>query len=91
LLQWIRAKRSIAQNRPFFQHTGFPGANAHIDDKYGVDVDDVYELPISCPRVKEVSHLVCSAKEDSTYDDDTLGISSYPLSIKIAEPAYIET
>jgi len=28
----------------FFKHTGFKGANSHIDDKYGVDVDDVFEI-----------------------------------------------
>ncbi len=28
----------------FFRHTGFKGANAHIDDKYGVDVDDIYDI-----------------------------------------------
>ena len=28
----------------FYKHTGFEGAHSHIDDKYGVDVDDVYEI-----------------------------------------------
>ena len=28
----------------FFKHTGFTGATAHIDDKYGVDVDDIYDI-----------------------------------------------
>ena len=33
-----------AKQTAFFKHTGFSGANAHIDDKYGVDVDDLYEI-----------------------------------------------
>jgi hypothetical protein len=28
----------------FYQHTGFKGAESHIDDKYGVDVDDFYKI-----------------------------------------------
>lgn len=33
-----------AKKTAFFRHTGFKGANAHIDDRYGVDVDDVFEI-----------------------------------------------
>jgi hypothetical protein len=33
-----------AKESAFYKHTGFPGAPAHIDDKYGVDVDDIYEI-----------------------------------------------
>lgn len=33
-----------AKQSSFFKHTGFKGATAHIDDKYGVDVDDIYEV-----------------------------------------------
>jgi hypothetical protein len=28
----------------FFKHMGFKGATSHIDDKYGVDVDDLFEI-----------------------------------------------
>lgn len=34
----------------FFRHTGFKGATAHIDDKYGVDVDDIFEIKDILPR-----------------------------------------
>lgn len=33
-----------AKKTAFFQHTGFDGAPSHVDDKYGVDVDDVYPI-----------------------------------------------
>jgi hypothetical protein len=43
-----------AKKTAFFQHTGFTGANAHIDDTYGVDVDDIYLLEDILPSsVKE--------------------------------------
>ncbi len=34
----------IAKQTAFYQHTGFKGAESHIDDKYGVDVDDIFEI-----------------------------------------------
>lgn len=43
-----------AKKTAFFRHTGFKGANAHVDDKYGVDVDDIYAIAdILSPDVKE--------------------------------------
>lgn len=33
-----------AKGTAFYRHTGFGGARSHIDDKYGVDVDDVYDV-----------------------------------------------
>ena len=35
---------SSSKKTAFFRHTGFKGATAHIDDKFGVDVDDIYEI-----------------------------------------------
>lgn len=33
-----------AKSTAFYKHTQFDGAKSHIDDKYGVDVDDLYEI-----------------------------------------------
>lgn len=33
-----------AKQTAFYKHTGFEGASSHIDDKYGIDVDDIYEI-----------------------------------------------
>lgn len=38
-----------AKQTAFFKHTGFRGATAHIDDRYGIDVDDVF-------LVREILH-----------------------------------
>ena len=38
----------------FYKHTGFEGAVSHVDDKYGIDVDDIYEISDILPAgVKE--------------------------------------
>ena len=33
-----------AKQTAFYKHTGFQGADSHIDDKYGIDVDDIYQV-----------------------------------------------
>ncbi len=35
---------SISKQSAFFKHTNFEGASSHVDDKYGVDVDDIYNV-----------------------------------------------
>ncbi|HMK04980.1 MAG TPA: DUF1543 domain-containing protein [Ferruginibacter sp.] len=61
-----------AKKTAFFLHTGFKGATSHIDDKYGVDVDDVYEITdILSPSIKDQFTLVIekagSLKEDELH------------------------
>ena len=42
----------------FYKHTGFKGASSHIDDKYGVDVDDIFDIEdILAPEIKETYGL----------------------------------
>lgn len=42
-----------AKASAFYKHTGFKGADSHIDDKYGVDVDDLYQIEeILDPSIK---------------------------------------
>ncbi|MFD0940085.1 DUF1543 domain-containing protein [Pedobacter boryungensis] len=33
-----------AKKTSFYKHMGYKGATSHIDDKFGVDVDDVFEI-----------------------------------------------
>jgi hypothetical protein len=48
-----------AKHTAFYLHTGFKGATSHIDDKYGVDVDDIYEIKdILPPGIKDNYSLV---------------------------------
>lgn len=34
----------------FYKHTGFKGATSHIDDKFGIDVDDIYAIEDILPE-----------------------------------------
>lgn len=33
-----------AKATSFYKHCGFKGATSHIDDKFGIDVDDIYKV-----------------------------------------------
>lgn len=54
----VKTDRAAASNDAketlFFKHNHFKGAVSHIDDKYGVDVDDIYQIDdILSSRQKE--------------------------------------
>jgi len=47
-----------AKETAFYRHTGFEGAESHIDDKYGVDVDDVYEIQDILPQAQKEKYAL---------------------------------
>lgn len=56
----------------FYKHCGFKGATSHIDDKYGIDVDDLYAIEDVLPvesKEKYYLHIIPStaAQEDELH------------------------
>ena len=65
---------NISKKTAFFRHTGFKGATAHIDDKFGVDVDDVYEImDILSADVKEKYRILVTPGDSVAEDEIHLG------------------
>jgi len=65
---------NISKQTAFFKHTGFKGATSHIDDKFGVDVDDVYEITDILPvSAKEKYSLLVSPADSLPEDEMNLG------------------
>ncbi|MDB5209687.1 MAG: hypothetical protein JWQ30_514 [Sediminibacterium sp.] len=63
-----------AKSTAFYKHTGFKGADSHIDDKYGVDVDDLYEIEDILPAsIKEKYKLVIRSSTNIAKDEWRLG------------------
>lgn len=63
-----------AKQTAFYKHTGFKGADSHIDDKYGVDVDDIYQIVDILPdEMKKKYSLVLAPAEAVTEDEWHLG------------------
>ena len=58
----------------FFRHTGFKGATSHIDDKFGIDVDDIYEIADILPAdAKEKYSILVNPADSPTEDEVNLG------------------
>jgi len=65
---------NLSKQTAFFKHTGFKGATAHIDDKFGVDVDDIYEIADILPAAaKEKYSLLVSPGRSAAEDKINLG------------------
>lgn len=47
-----------AKQTAFFKHTHFEGANSHVDDKYGIDVDDLYTIDEILPAAAKAQYSI---------------------------------
>lgn len=57
-----------AKAQTFWKHS----ISAHIDDKYGIDVDDIYEIEdVLAPHLKE-RYVIMIKKDDSVASEDEL-------------------
>lgn len=71
--------QKIAKNTDFFKKYSFTGANSHIDDKYVLDVDDVYAIEeLLGEKFKKDYNILISKATDETAD--TLHIGYFKLS-----------
>jgi hypothetical protein len=62
------AKKS--KETSFYKHCGFKGATSHIDDKFGIDVDDIYNVKeILELDLKEKFALKITKSEDEIKED----------------------
>ncbi len=63
-----------AKKSAFFKHFGFKGAASHIDDKYGVDVDDLYQIEDMLPsQIKAQFEIHLSPSKRSSADEWHIG------------------
>jgi hypothetical protein len=49
----------LAKKTSFFKHTGYEGAPAHVDDKWGIDVDDLYEIHDLLSKELKKDYRIC--------------------------------
>jgi hypothetical protein len=63
-----------AKQTAFFKHTHFEGASSHVDDKYGVDVDDLYTIDEILPAAtKELYAIELNPIKEAQCDELHLG------------------
>lgn len=87
--KWVNLKSSIkmlaaaqdkgeaikkAKQTAFYKHTGFKTAPSHVDDKFGVGVDDAHEInDILSPGLKNKCELIIWAAPDAKEDEIHVG------------------
>jgi hypothetical protein len=50
--------KARAKETAFYQHTGIKGAPSHIDDKYGVDADDIHAIEDILPKAMREKYSI---------------------------------
>lgn len=70
----ITEAATLAKQDLFYKQTGFKGASAHIDDKYGIDVDEAYNVEDILPEIFSAEYtLEIMVEEDGVEDRIQLG------------------
>ena len=59
-----------AKKTAFYKHTGFVGAPSHVDDKYGVDVDDIHEIKDILPKSLKLKYSIAINRSILTKEDE---------------------
>jgi hypothetical protein len=64
----IAVRRS--KETTFYKHVGFKGAESHIDDKYGIDVDDAHEISDILPQDTKGTFMIEVVPATSRVEDE---------------------
>ena len=64
----------------FYKTMGFKNAESHIDDKYGVDIDDIFKVSDILPREMKEKYSILLEKSDVKNQDNYTFIGYMALS-----------
>jgi hypothetical protein len=67
-----------AKESAFYKHTGIQGAPAHIDDKWGIDVDDLYLIQDILPAPSRLEYSLALAAA-TTAEEDAMHLGYFRL------------
>lgn len=59
-----------AKQTAFYKHYGFKGATSHIDDKYGVDVDDMHKVADILSEKEKQQFSIQITPSEFTFKDE---------------------
>lgn len=69
----------FSKETAFFRHTGFSGANSHIDDKYGIDVDDIFEITDILPDETKQKFQITVSRAEKHLPEDEIHLGYFKL------------
>ena len=70
---------AIAKQSAFYKHTRFKGAESHVDDKFGIDVDNIYEITDILPADIKNRYSVSLSISNSVAETDKLHLGYFKL------------
>jgi len=59
-----------AKQTTFYKHYGFKGAESHVDEKYGLDVDDMHKVEDILPYYLKEKYFIKITKTDTGIEDE---------------------
>ncbi len=68
-----------ARATTFYKHCGFEGAVSHIDDKFGIDVDDAFAVKDILPEIYKQQYSIQISNNTKQLPEDTLHIGYLKL------------
>ena len=77
------AALKYAKSTAFYKHVGFKGAPSHIDDKFGIDVDDFYNIEDILPEAIKNKYEIHVSQNTEGKEDDPLQLGYFvPSKVK---------
>ena len=58
----------------FYQNMGFKGAESHVDDKYGVDIDDIFSVQDILPQNMKDKYSILLEKSEEKNQENPMHI-----------------
>jgi hypothetical protein len=69
----------ISKQTAFYKHTGFKGAESHIDDKYGIDVDDLHAICDILPSTMKANFSIALRPASPEFKEDEIHLGYFQL------------
>lgn len=63
-----------AKTTAFYKTMGFEGAVSHIDDKHGVDIDDIFNVNDILPARMKEKYSIILTKSDAVNQENPMGL-----------------
>lgn len=63
-----------AKATKFYETMGFEGAVSHIDDKHGVDIDDIFNVTDILPQKMKEKYSILLKKSDAEHQENPMGL-----------------
>ena len=70
---------AYAKDTPFYHRVHFPGAESHIDDKYGLDVDDLHEIADILPAEQKAEYALHITPGSDNAPEDQIHLGYFKL------------